>query len=103
MKIADVECVMLQGSGDQGIYGAPYGAVVRVTTEDGLVGYGEANSHPRLIKAAVEAEYHNALMSGLNSPLKKASLDRSRHGLILLKHIAGLKAVSPSSETMRTI
>ena len=65
MKIADVECVMLRGSGDQGIYGAPYGAVVKVTAEGGLVGYGEADSHPRLIKAVVEAEYHNELMSGL--------------------------------------
>ena len=65
MKIERVEALSLAGSGDQGTYGAPYGLLARVTTDDGLVGWGEADSHPDMLKAVIEAPFHNELMSGL--------------------------------------
>lgn len=69
MKIRDVETLMLQGRGQQGAYGAPYGLLVRVTTDEGLVGYGETDSMPSVVKAVVEAPYLNELMSGLKALL----------------------------------
>ena len=65
MKIATVEALVLNGTGDQGAYGAPYGALVRITTDTGLVGYGETDSHPAMVKAVIEAGYHDEMMSGL--------------------------------------
>ncbi len=69
MKIRDVEALMLQGRGQQGAYGAPYGLLVRVTTDEGLLGYGETDSMPSVVKAVVEAPYLNELMSGLKALL----------------------------------
>jgi L-alanine-DL-glutamate epimerase-like enolase superfamily enzyme len=65
MKITNVEAIELRGRGEQGAYGAPYGAIVRVTTDAGIVGYGEADSMPSVIRAVVEAPPLNELMSGL--------------------------------------
>lgn len=65
MKITEVETICLRGRGEQGAYGAPYGVVVRVTTDSGLVGYGEADSMPSVIKAVIEAPFLNSMMSGL--------------------------------------
>jgi len=65
LRIANVEAIALRGKGDQGAYGAPYGLIVRVTTESGLVGYGETDSLPSVVKAVIEAPYLNEMMSGL--------------------------------------
>jgi len=65
MRIETVEALMLEAPGGQGAYGAPYGAVVRITTDSGLTGYGETDSLPAMVKAVVEADYHDEMMSGL--------------------------------------
>jgi L-alanine-DL-glutamate epimerase-like enolase superfamily enzyme len=64
--IAEVEVLIL----DTGVeYGEPSGALgepsgprhlclVRVTTEDGHVGYGDIDSHPWVMKAIIEAQPH---------------------------------------------
>src|SRR3954454_10162059 len=56
---------MLGGRGEQGAYGAPYGLVVRVTTDAGIVGYGETDSMPAVVKAVIEAPDLNDMMRGL--------------------------------------
>ena len=65
MKIAKVDAIPLRGRGDQGAYGPPYGIVVRVTTDTGIIGYGEADSMPAVVKAVIEAPFLNEMMSGL--------------------------------------
>jgi len=65
VKIAQVEAIPLRGRGDQGAYGPPYGIVVRLTTDTGIVGYGEADSMPSVVKAVIEAPYLNGMMAGL--------------------------------------
>jgi L-rhamnonate dehydratase len=65
MKISKVETISLRGRGDQGSYGPPYGILVRVTTDTGVVGYGETDSMPAVIKAVIEAPFFNEMMSGL--------------------------------------
>jgi L-rhamnonate dehydratase len=67
--IASVETFVLEGKGAQGAYGAPYGFVVKVTTEGGLVGYGESDTMPDVAAAVVDAPYLNELMSGLRAVL----------------------------------
>lgn len=75
--IADVEVLIL----DTGVeYGEPSGpagepsgprrlCVIRVTTEDGHVGYGDVDSHPFVVKAIVEADTH---IPGFSSGLRDA-------------------------------
>jgi L-alanine-DL-glutamate epimerase-like enolase superfamily enzyme len=65
VKIVSVEALALAGSGAQGAYGAPYGALVRIATDTGVIGYGETDSLPAMVKAVVEADYHDEMMSGL--------------------------------------
>jgi L-rhamnonate dehydratase len=65
MRIARVDSIPLSGHGEQGAYGAPYGMVVRIVTDDGTVGYGETDSMPSVIKAIIEAPLLNEMMSGL--------------------------------------
>ncbi|MBA3519603.1 MAG: mandelate racemase/muconate lactonizing enzyme family protein [Rhizobiales bacterium] len=65
MKIAAVETFQLRGEGEQGGYGSPYGFVVKVVTEDGIVGYGETDSMPPVVEAIVHAPFLNEMMSGL--------------------------------------
>jgi L-alanine-DL-glutamate epimerase-like enolase superfamily enzyme len=69
MRIVEVEAFALHASGSQGNYGAPYGAIVRVATDSGIVGWGETDSCPSVVKAIIEAPYHHELMSGLRSLL----------------------------------
>jgi L-alanine-DL-glutamate epimerase-like enolase superfamily enzyme len=68
-RIASVETFVLAGEGAQGAYGAPYGFVVKVTSEDGLTGYGESDTMPEVAAAVVDAPYLNGLMSGLRAVL----------------------------------
>ena len=65
MKIRNVEAIPLRGQGDQGAYGAPYGLILRIATDSGLIGYGETDSMPSVVKAVVEAPFLNEMMSGL--------------------------------------
>src|SRR5690606_5257746 len=69
MKIAALETFPLRGRGAQGAYGAPYGFVVKVTTDDGVVGYGETDSLPAVVDAVVKAPFLDAMMSGLEALL----------------------------------
>jgi L-alanine-DL-glutamate epimerase-like enolase superfamily enzyme len=98
MKISKVEAIPLRGRGNQGAYGPPYGIVVRVTTDGGLVGYGEADSMPSVVKAIIEAPFLNEMMSGLRwvlldqdpldidalwARMAEATLNYSRDGVTL--------------------
>ena len=65
MKIRNVEAIPLRGQGEQGAYGAPYGLILRIATDSGLIGYGETDSMPSVVKAVVEAPFLNEMMSGL--------------------------------------
>ena len=65
MRIARLDTFALSGRGEQGAYGAPYGVVVRVTTDNGIVGYGETDSMPGVVKAVIEAPFLHEMMSGL--------------------------------------
>ena len=67
--IAEIEIFQLAGKGEQGAYGAPYGCVVKVTAESGIAGYGETDSMPSIVDAAIRAPYLNSMMSGLTHVL----------------------------------
>ena len=67
--IRSVEAMMLAAPGQTGAYGGPYGFLVRVVTEDGVTGWGEADSHPAILRAVVEASFHFDGMSGLAAVL----------------------------------
>lgn len=69
MKIAAIETFRLAGTGEQGAYGAPYGCIVKVATDAGLVGYGETDSMPNVVEAVITAPALNELMSGLAAAL----------------------------------
>jgi len=69
MHIAAVRAFALYRPGTVGHYGGPYAALVRIETDDGLVGWGEADSSPVVIKAIVEAPFQDELMAGLASLL----------------------------------
>ncbi|MBV9404284.1 MAG: mandelate racemase/muconate lactonizing enzyme family protein [Acidobacteriaceae bacterium] len=98
MRIAEIDTFMLRGHGKQGAYGAPYGVLVRVTTDTGIVGYGESDSMPNVVKAIIEAPFLHEMMSGLKwvlldqNPLEiddlwtrmaRATLNYSRDGASL--------------------
>jgi L-alanine-DL-glutamate epimerase-like enolase superfamily enzyme len=69
MKVAELETFPLRGRGRQGAYGAPYGFVVKLVTEDGIAGYGETDSMPAVVEAAIRAPALDAMMSGLGAVL----------------------------------
>jgi L-rhamnonate dehydratase len=69
MKVSAIETFPLAAEGQQGAYGAPYGLVVEVTTDGGLVGYGETDSMPSVVEAVIKAPFVNELMSGLRCVL----------------------------------
>jgi L-alanine-DL-glutamate epimerase-like enolase superfamily enzyme len=65
MHIRQVDAIPIAGHGSQGAYGAPYGIIVRVETDRGIVGYGESDSMPSVVKAIIEAPFLHEMMSGL--------------------------------------
>jgi L-rhamnonate dehydratase len=69
MRVSAIETFPLAAKGEQGAYGAPYGFVVKVTTAEGLVGYGETDSMPSVVEAVIGAPFVNELMSGLRCVL----------------------------------
>ncbi len=68
-RIRAVEAIPLAAPGEIGAYGGPYGLLVRITTDDGIIGWGEADSHPAMLKAAIEGANHFDGMSGLAAVL----------------------------------
>lgn len=70
MKVRKVEALRLAGSGAQGAYGAPYGFLVKITGDDGLVGWGEADTLPALLQPVIEAPVHDSMMGGLAAILE---------------------------------
>lgn len=68
-RIRSVEAIALAAPGEIGAYGGPYGLLVRITTHDGITGWGEADSHPAMLKAVVEGANHFDGMSGLAAVL----------------------------------
>jgi L-rhamnonate dehydratase len=71
MKIVDVEAIVLrQPAVDQAIAdGSQDDLVVRVHTDEGIVGIGEVDSAPEVAKAVIEAPASHAIASGLRHVL----------------------------------
>ena len=71
MKISDVEAIVLrQPALNEGIAdGSQDDLVVRVHTDAGLVGIGEVDSAPEVVKAVIEAPASHAIASGLRHVL----------------------------------
>jgi L-rhamnonate dehydratase len=71
MKITDVEAIILrQPALDQAIAdGSQDDLVVRVHTDAGIVGVGEVDSAPEVVKAVIEAPASHAIASGLRAVL----------------------------------
>jgi len=71
MKITDVEAIVLrQPALDQAIAdGSQDDLVVRVHTDAGVVGIGEVDSAPEVVKAVIEAPASHAIASGLRHVL----------------------------------
>ena len=65
LKIARVDALVLSGGGVQGAYGAPYGFLVKVTTNESLIGWGESDALPEMLRPIVEAPRHDSMMGGL--------------------------------------
>lgn len=64
-RIADVEVLILDGGIEYGrptpggeVSGPRHGCVIRVTTDAGIVGHADVDSHPWIVKALVEAPAH---------------------------------------------
>jgi L-rhamnonate dehydratase len=72
MRIVDVEAIVLRPSGgvdDTIADGSQDALVIRVSTDEGIVGYGEVDSLPPVVKAAVEAPPSHKMAKGLRSLL----------------------------------
>ncbi|MFN8224231.1 MAG: mandelate racemase/muconate lactonizing enzyme family protein [Gaiellales bacterium] len=121
--IRDVEAFPLRGSSRDGIWGPAYGFVVKVTTEDGLTGFGESDTSPAIAHAVITAAYTNPFDSGLrellvNSPadpgaawesMRQAVIQYGRDGVVVhamaavdiaLWDIAGKRAEKPIVELL---
>ncbi|HKF16235.1 MAG TPA: mandelate racemase/muconate lactonizing enzyme family protein [Candidatus Dormibacteraeota bacterium] len=71
MKITNVEAIVLRQPGlDEGIAdGSQDDLVIRVSTDDGVVGIGEVDSAPEVAKAVVEAPSSHAIAMSLREIL----------------------------------
>src|SRR2546426_12571908 len=71
MKITDVEAIILrQPALNEAIAdGSQDDLVVRVHTDAGIVGVGEVDSAPEVVKAVIEAPASHAIASGLRHVL----------------------------------
>src|SRR5215471_15367794 len=71
MKITEVEAIVLrQPSVDEAIAdGSQDDLVVRVHTDAGIIGVGEVDSAPEVVKAVIEAPASHAIASGLRHVL----------------------------------
>jgi L-rhamnonate dehydratase len=80
MKITDVETIILrQATVDESrADGGQDTIVIRVTTDEGLVGIGEVDSSPEVVAAAIHAPKSNAVVQGLRGLLiGEEALDRT--------------------------
>jgi len=68
-KIAEIESFCLIGKTSPDRWGPPYGFFVKVTTEDGIVGFGESDTMPDVAAAVVNARAINSLVTGLRELL----------------------------------
>ena len=71
MKIAAVEALVLRQKDvdDRIADGSQDDLLIRITTEDGIVGYGEVDSSPEVVKAAIDAPNSHANAMGLRHVL----------------------------------
>ena len=71
MRIVDVEAIALRPGGvdDSVADGSQDALIIRITTDEGIVGYGEVDSLPSVVRAAVEAPPSHKLARGLRSLL----------------------------------
>lgn len=69
MKITKVEAIELRLPEEEIMY-APTGTndtlIIKIHTDEGIVGIGEVESSPRMAKAVIEAPYSNSVTSGLS-------------------------------------
>src|SRR5437868_15120137 len=71
MRITDVEAIVLRQPGlDESIAdGSQDDLVIRVHTDAGIVGIGEVDSAPEVVKAVIDAPASHAIASGLRHVL----------------------------------
>jgi len=70
MKISQVICQVLRiGSIEQKTAGTQDTVLLRIRTDDGLEGIGEADASPEVIKAIVDAPYSHQIACGLRELL----------------------------------
>lgn len=88
VRVTDVEVLILDGGVEYGtltpegeMSGPRHFCLVRVSTDAGLVGYGDVDSHPWVVKAVVEAHPH---IPGFSAGLRDAVVGQSvwdRHAI----------------------
>lgn len=87
-RIAIIECFCLEGSQASDQWGPAYGFLVKVTTTDGIVGFGESDTMPTIAAAAIEAAAINPMVTGLREVLVGTAAEpqtawrRMRHAVI---------------------
>lgn len=72
MKITDVEAIVLRpesGVDDTIADGSQDALIIKITTDEGIVGYGEVDSLPNVTRAIVEAPPSHKMAKGLRSLL----------------------------------
>lgn len=70
MKITDVEALVLRPGKIENIADSTQdAALIRITTDEGVVGYGEADASPSVVKAIVEGPRSHMLSTGLREAL----------------------------------
>lgn len=70
MKITDVEVLVLRPGEIQNIADSTQdAALIRISTDEGVVGYGEADASPTVVKAIVEGPRSHMLSTGLREVL----------------------------------
>ncbi|MFO0991239.1 MAG: mandelate racemase/muconate lactonizing enzyme family protein [Hyphomicrobiales bacterium] len=73
--IAEIESFCLVGKTSPDQWGPPYGFFVKVTTSDGLVGFGESDTMPDIAQAVINARAINSLVTGLRELLLGSSAE----------------------------
>ncbi len=71
MKITSVEAIPLRQPGKIALINdsAQDGIIIKVTTDDGIVGYGEVDSAPSVVKAIIDAPVSHRICQGLGQAL----------------------------------
>lgn len=121
--IALIERFVLTGRAAGGVWGPAYGFVVKVTTADGIAGYGESDTMPAIAAAVIDTPLLNPMMTGIRELLigtvaepaaawelmHKAVIQYGRDGIVLhamaaldiaLWDIAGKRAGKPVADLL---